>query len=83
MSNQYRKALHRLASILLAKRLEYGLTQEQVAEFMQCSTRWYQKIEAGTSNPSWTDLLCLMSLFELDPMFVAQEVGLLVPVSSF
>lgn len=83
MSNQYRKALHRLASILLAKRLEYGLTQEQVAEFMQCSTRWYQKIEAGTSNPSWKDILRLMFLFHLDSTSVTQEVGLVVPVSSF
>lgn len=59
-----------------------GLTQEQLAELMNCSVRWIIQIEAGKSNPNNMDTILLMTILGLSPERVAEEVGWRVPVSS-
>ena len=47
----------KFASALYAARIKYNLTQENAAEIFDISTRWYQKIESGKSEPN-LDLIC-------------------------
>lgn len=82
MSNKERKPLHAFAGRLCTARNARGMTQQQVADFLNRSTRWYQKIEAGTSAPNWLDAILLVALFDLDAAAFAEEVGVHVPVSS-
>ena len=82
MASKERKALHIFAGILCAARNERGMTQQQVADFICRSKRWYQKLEAGTSKPNWQDTILLAALFDLDIQAFAEEVGFHVAVSS-
>lgn len=82
MSNKERKPLYVFAGHLCTARNNHGMTQQQVADFLNRSTRWYQKIEAGTSQPNWLDAILLVALFGLDAAAFAEEVGFHVPVSS-
>ncbi len=50
-------ALSRLALRLYNIRTEYSYTQEAMAEMLDISTRWYQKIECGKGNPNF-ELTC-------------------------
>ena len=72
--------IHIFAARLCAVRNERGMTQQQVADFLRRSRRWYQKIEAGTSKPNWQDTILLLTLFELDPASIVEEVGIRVSV---
>ena len=47
-------------------RSERSLTQEQVADIVSISVRWYQQIEKGIVLPSSIVLLRLMVYFNLD-----------------
>ena len=82
MADKKRKPIHIFAGLLYTARNERGMTQQEVADFLRCSRRWYQKIEAGTSKPNWQDTVLLIALFDLDTAAFAEEVGFHVPVSS-
>ncbi len=82
MADRKRKPIHIFAGILCASRNERGMTQQEVADFLCRSRRWYQKIEAGTAKPNWQDTILLLALFDLDAAAFAEEVGFHVPVSS-
>ncbi|WP_295579785.1 helix-turn-helix transcriptional regulator [uncultured Oscillibacter sp.] len=82
MTMQERKPLHVFAGFLCAARNQRGMTQQEAADFIRRSKRWYQRIEAGTSRPNWQDALLLAALFQLDTAAFAEEVGFPVPVSS-
>ena len=53
MDEGQRKFCERLRS----ERKDRDLTQEQVAELLEISARWYQKVESGQSKPGF-DLIC-------------------------
>lgn len=80
MADRKRTPIHIFAARLCAVRNERGMTQPQVADYLRRSRRWYQKIEAGTSKPNWQDTILLLTLFELDPASIVEEVGIRVSV---
>ena len=53
-----------------------GMTQEKLAELLECTPRWVQKIESGQGNPNWTTLIKIMELFQISPTQIAEEVGI-------
>lgn len=82
MADRKRTPIHIFAGILCDARNKRGMTQQEVTDFLCCSRRWYQKIEAGAAKPNWQDTILLMALFELDAAAFEEEVGYHVPVSS-
>lgn len=62
------------------KREELKLTQRRVAEAVGISTRWYQKIENGTAQPSLGVGICLMVFLGISPEILVREVGVCVPI---
>ena len=50
----------KLSEILRSKRFELDMTQEQAAELLEVSVRWYQRIERGQSKPGF-DLICSLA----------------------
>ncbi len=48
-------------------RKELGYTQEQTAEAVSISPRWYQRIEGGMGRPSHLVILRLFLLFNIEP----------------
>ena len=60
MDNQRaRKEAARLGFRVAELREERGVTQEQLAELVELSTRQIQRIEAGESNPAFVSLVAL------------------------
>lgn len=56
----------KLSELMYTKRLEKKLTQEQAAELLNISARWYQNVESGKSKPGF-DLICeLAQKFNID-----------------
>ncbi len=53
-----------------------GLTQEELAEIIDCSPRWVQKLERGKSNPHWMTLLQFCALLGIDTRTLEEELGL-------
>ena len=51
------KVRHNFATALYHARTEKKLTQEETAELLDISTRWFQKIENGYSEPN-LELTC-------------------------
>lgn len=70
------------ANMILDARLDKGLTQNEVAEAISVSTRWYQMLEAGEKLPGSLTLLRLIFFLELDIKKLEKELGLVIPVSS-
>lgn len=56
------------------------MTQEKLAERMNCSLRWINRVERGESSLNWKDTLCVMLILDLPPEKVAEEVGLDVSI---
>ena len=55
-----------LSELMRKKRNELNLTQEQAAEKLKVSAKWFQRVESGKSKPGF-DLLCdLSNYFEID-----------------
>lgn len=73
---------YKFANMILDARLDKGLTQNEVAEAISVSTRWYQMLESGDKLPGSLTLLRLIFFLELDITELGKEVGLVVPVSS-
>lgn len=63
-------------------RTAHGLTQEQLAETIQKSTRSIQYIERGEWLPKQETMLRLMIVLQIEPSHFAEEVGVHVPVYS-
>ena len=56
----------KLSEIMRGKRAELNITQEEAAEVMKVTPRWYQKVESGKGKPGF-DLLCdLANYFDID-----------------
>ena len=47
-------------------RKELGITQERAAEYLNISTRWYQKIENGKVLPSTELTLKIIAFYGID-----------------
>lgn len=60
-------------------RKELGYTQEQVAEAVSVSTRWYQEIEKGAVLPGGEVTLRLLLALKLDPERFRPAVKLITP----
>ena len=66
----------KLAETLLQARKQRGWSQEEVAEAVYISTRWYQNIEKGKSIPSGLVLLRLFSLLNIEISTFCQVIDL-------
>ena len=80
MADRKRTPIHIFAARLCAVRNERGMTQQQVADFLRRSRRWYQKIEAGTLETQLAGHDFTFDSFELDPASIVEEVGIRVSV---
>lgn len=56
MNNKQKK----LSELMRSKRFELDITQEQAAELLEISARWYQKVESGKAKPGF-DLICSLA----------------------
>ena len=74
-SSESRNALSR-------ERKEQDYTQEEVAEAVSISVRWYQKLESGKEFPSAITLIRLVLFLHIDVEEFREEAGLVVPVRS-
>lgn len=62
-------------------RKSQNMTQEKLAECMNCSLRWINRVERGESNLNWKDMIRLLLIVQLPLEKVAEEIGLNVPVA--
>ena len=60
------EARQRIAATAKKRRSELGLTQEQVAESLGCSTAYYQRVEYGQVNVSLRFLAHLTVVLDCD-----------------
>ena len=67
---------------VLQKRKALGLTQEDVADAVSISVRWFQLIEKGVRLPSFIVALRLIVLLDLDVTTFLKVVNIRVPVHS-
>lgn len=70
----------RFGRLIHEARKSQNLTQEKIAERMNCSLRWINRVERGESSLNWRDTLCLLVILELSPEEVAREIGLNVSI---
>ena len=63
-------------------RTRCGLTQEELAEMLECSSHWVNNVELGKSNLNWRDTIYLMSILKLEPSDLAREVKLQTPAPA-
>ncbi len=55
----------KLSELMRGKRNELNITQEQAAELLKISAKWYQRVESGQSKPGF-DMICeLAKEFEI------------------
>ncbi len=50
----------KLSELMRNKRRELDITQEQAAELLKISAKWYQRVESGQSKPGF-DMICELS----------------------
>jgi len=54
-----------LSKLMRSKRRELDITQEQAAELLKISAKWYQRVESGQAKPGF-DMICeLAKEFEI------------------
>lgn len=70
----------KFSGALLKARKERNLTQSQIANYLDISLRWYQKIESGRKLPGSLLLLKLILLFNIDVEEFREECGLNVSI---
>lgn len=80
MAKRNPKTSHRFAGAVCSARLSHGMTQQEVADHLDRTKRWYQKIESGRSSPNLEDTIYLMAMFHIDAADIAKEVGMDVPL---
>ncbi len=60
------KRQEKLSELMRSKRKELDLTQDEAAEKLSVTSKWYQRVESGKSKPGF-DLLCnLANFFDID-----------------
>ena len=74
--------LTKFSGTLYHARNQSSYTQEQVAEAISVTVRWYQRIEKGERIPGTMALLRLILFLQIDVEEFREEVGLIVPLSS-
>ena len=72
-----------LGLLIYHYRTAAGITQEEMAELLDYSPRWIQKIESGQGNPNWITLVKIMILLQINPSQIAEESGIHVYLHSF
>lgn len=72
----------RFANSAFNARKSLGYTQNEVAEAVSVSVRWYQKVESGERFPGSLTLVRLILFLHIDPEDLREEAGLVVPVHS-
>ena len=65
-----------LGLLIYRCRTSAGMTQEELAELLECTPRWVQKMESAQSNPNWTTLIKIMELFQISPAQIAEEADI-------
>ena len=73
---------HKLSQAVFHARTKRGLKQQEVADAVSITPRWYQQIERGAAFPSSIVLLRLILFLEIDVEIFREEVGLNVPLPS-
>ena len=63
---KYDREIKRLSATVVKVRLERGLTQEQVAADASLATRHYQKLEAGSINPTLRTMLAVAAALRIN-----------------
>ena len=76
------KMTSKFASELLKSRTNLGYTQNEVAEAVSVSVRWYQKVESGRKFPGAITLVRLVLFLHIDLEKLREEAGLIVPIRS-
>lgn len=76
------KMTSQFASELLKSRTNLGYTQNEVAEAVSVSVRWYQKVESGRKFPGAITLVRLVLFLHIDLEELREEAGLIVPIRS-
>ena len=76
------KLKHKFARSLYCARTELNYTQDEVAEAVSITKRWYQKLESGVKLPGAVTMLRLILFFNLDIEDFREEAKLNVPISS-
>jgi DNA-binding XRE family transcriptional regulator len=71
----------RFSKVVYYSRKEMGLTQEQAAEGIGISTRWYQDIENGKHTPGSDLTLKIIAFFGIDGKKLRIEEDTFVGVS--
>lgn len=72
----------KFSSEALRARTALGLTQQEVADAVSTSVRWYQHIEKGTFMPGNVLMLRLILFLGLDIEVFREEEEINVPVRS-
>ena len=75
MKMKFATALHRA-------RTELGYTQDEVAEAVSVSVRWYQKIESGRKFPGAVTFVRLVLFLHIDVEELRDVAGLVEPPRS-
>ena len=76
------KLNQKFAKALYRARTELNYTQDEVAEAVSITKRWYQKLESGIKLPGAVTMLRLILFLNLNIEDFREEVKLIVPVSS-
>ena len=71
------------ASQIYNARTKRSLTQNEVAEAVQISVRWYQELEKGTRLPGAVVMLRLILFFGLNVEVFREEVGIVEKPSVY
>lgn len=69
----------KFSEILLRARAKQGLTQNQVAEAVSISLRWYQRLERGDKLPGTIVMLRLILLLHIDVEELRDVLDILPP----
>jgi len=66
----------KFSAMVYEARVAHGLTQEEAAEAISITLRWYQRIESGERLPSTKVFLKIIFLFDLDISELKYEINL-------
>ena len=64
----------KFASYLYKVRTQRDLTQEQMAEILDISSRWYQCLEKGTNSPNFKVVCLFVKNFNFDLHLITEGI---------
>jgi len=76
MSRQTDPIQRKFSSLIFHVRTAKHLTQAAVAEGVNLSKRWYQRIEKGEARPSAAAALRIMAFLEIDSKYLQEDIAL-------